>query len=108
MFQYFALGILTAYCFTYFYQPMDNNCKINIEMEAKLKKALKDKIEATEENLKLAKLCKKSEERHINLLFKMEELHESLRAKSLKLKEYLEENQNLKDEIAMLNHLIHD
>ena len=75
-------------------------------VQLKLKVALQDKIKATEENLKLAKLCQESESNYIKLLFKMEELHESLVEKSLKLKEYMEENQNLKEEIVLLKHLI--
>ena len=75
-------------------------------VQLKLKVALQDKIKATEENWKLAKLCQESESNYIKLLFKMEELHESLMQKSLKLKEYMEENQNLKEEIVLLKHLI--
>ena len=75
------------------------------ENNQQLKKALREKIEAIEENIKLAKLCKDSEEKYINLLFKIQELHEALKNKSLMLQEYMEENQNLKEEIALLKKL---
>ena len=65
-------------------------------MQSKLKLALEDKVKATEENLKLAKLYQKSETNYVNLLFKMEELNESLMQKTLQLKKYQDENEDLK------------
>ena len=76
------------------------------ELQLKLKAALDDKIKATEENVRLAKICHESESNYIKLLFKMEDLHTNLMERSLKLKEYMEENQNLKEEIVLLKHLI--
>ena len=76
------------------------------ELQLKLKSALADKIKAAEENVRLAKICHESESNYIKLLFKMEDLHKSLMETSLKLKEYMEENQNLKEEIVLLKHLI--
>ena len=67
---------------------------------------MEDKIKATEENLKLAKLYKESETNYINLLFKLEELNENLMQKTLELKQYKEENEDLKEEILLLKHLI--
>ena len=75
-------------------------------MQLKLKFALEDKIKATEENLKLAKLYQESETNYINLLFKLEELNESLMQKTLELKQYKDENEDLKEEILLLKHLI--
>ena len=83
----------------------ENNEEAVLLLRQQLKKALHEKIEAIEENIKLAKLCKDSEEKYINLLFKIQELHAALKNKSLMLKEYMEENQNLKEEIALLKKL---
>lgn len=96
------LVIFLSFCIhQYFFRE---DCNQNLRLQ--LKSALQQKIETTEENLKLAKLAKKSEERYIDLLLQLEEVHTSLRQKSLKLKEYMEENQELKEENAMLKYLI--
>lgn len=68
--------------------------------------ALKDKIDSIEHNLSLAKSCKESEERYVNLLLKLQEVHERARDKSQTVRELMVENQNLKDEIAMLQRLV--
>ena len=51
-------------------------------------------------------MCVQTSSNYIKLLFKMEDLHTNLMERSLKLKEYMEENQNLKEEIVLLKHLI--
>ena len=57
-------------------------------------------------DLKLAKLYQESETNYINLLFKLEELNENLMQKTLELNQYKEENEDLKEEILLLKHLI--
>ena len=77
----------------------------NIDIQYKLQECLQDKIAATEENLKLAKIGHESEQSYINLLLKIQELHETLKKKSLKITTLIEENQDLKEEIAVLKRL---
>ena len=82
-----------------------NDFNKNIDIQYKLQECLQDKISATEENLKLAKIGHESEQNYINLLLKIQELHETLKQKSLKIKTLIEENQDLKEEIAVLKRL---
>ena len=96
--------ILSIIVYILFVKKNDFNNK-NIDIQYKLQECLQDKIAATEENLKLAKIGHESEQNYINLLLKIQELHETLKKKSLKITTLIEENQDLKEEIAVLKRL---
>lgn len=104
MIKHFIFGVTLLVFYGFFSSKnRPENCG---DIQFKLKKALEDKIEATQESVKMAKMCQHSEAKYINLLLKMEELHSSLKIKSEKLTEYMKENQDLKEENALLNQLI--
>ena len=71
----------------------------------KLQTCLQEKIEASKQNLELAQECHHSEQKYIALLFKIQELHETVKQKSLNIKSLTEENQDLKEEVALLKRL---
>ena len=71
----------------------------------KLQTCLQEKIEASKQNLELAQECHHSEQKYIALLFKIQELHETVKQKSLNIKSLIIENQDLKEEIALLKRL---
>lgn len=77
----------------------------NHNLRQKLQTCLQDKIEFTENNINLAQMCQDSEKNYVNLLLKMQELHQALHQKSEKIKSLLQSNQDLKEEIAILKRL---
>ena len=97
--------ILSIIVYVLFIKKNDFNNNKNIDIQYKLQECLQDKIASTEENLKLAKIGHESEQNYINLLLKIQELHETLKKKSLKITTLIEENQDLKEEIAVLKRL---
>ena len=101
----FITLILSIIVYVLFVKKNDFNKNVDIQYKLQLQECLQDKIEATEENLKLAQNGHKSEQNYINLLLKIQELHETLKQKALKITTLIEENQDLKEEIAVLKRL---
>ena len=65
----------------------------------KLLKALQDKLDMSQK-------CQKSEERYVEILLQIKDLHQSLRDKSLRIHSLTQENVELLEEISLLKYLI--
>ena len=94
------LAILIYYVWNYKHDFVEN-----YNLRQKLQTCLQDKIEFTENNINLAQMCQDSEKNYVNLLLKMQELHQALHQKSERIKSLLQSNQDLKEEIAILKRL---
>ncbi len=75
-------------------------------LKVKLENVLSDKMRYLQTNLDLIKMNKNHEERYLNLLQRLGEVHDILKEKTTRLKEEMVENKKLKEENALLHKLV--
>ena len=100
----FLIFILSILVYHYFKRDPLESLKI-ITLRLQLKKALKEKMQAHVDNLKLVTMCKETEENNLKMLTTLQELNEKFVKKSIKYQKCRGEKDELQQEITLLKKL---